>query len=114
MEVFGTLLFWFVVAHALCDYPLQGDFLARAKNRHDPINSKERLWVWALPAHSAIHAGAVALISGSVVLGVVEFVLHNIIDYGKCEGGYGFHMDQAMHVACKVAYAFMLVHGAHP
>jgi hypothetical protein len=31
--LFGAL----VAAHALCDYPLQGDFLARAKNRAAPI-----------------------------------------------------------------------------
>ena len=31
------ILFWLMVGHALADYPLQGDFLAKAKNRTAPI-----------------------------------------------------------------------------
>jgi hypothetical protein len=27
-----TLFFWLLVGHAIADYPLQGDFLAKAKN----------------------------------------------------------------------------------
>lgn len=104
MELWYNCLFWLLVAHAVCDYPLQGDFLARAKNRHDPINGGERFWPWALGAHSAIHAGAVTLVTGSVILGCVEFVLHAIIDAAKCEKLTTFNVDQFLHVACKVGY----------
>ncbi len=31
--MFIEILFWLFVAHAVCDYPLQGDFLAKAKNQ---------------------------------------------------------------------------------
>ena len=30
-----------VAAHALADYPLQGEFLARAKNRFQPLDQRQ-------------------------------------------------------------------------
>lgn len=111
MDTFIEVLFWLIVAHAVCDYPLQGDFLARAKNRHDPINKPVSFWQWALPMHSAIHAGAVAIITGSILLGAIEFVLHNIIDYAKCEKWTGFNTDQVLHLVCKVGFALIVVTG---
>lgn len=91
-----------LAAHALCDYPLQGDFLAQAKNRHTPIG--KTFWPHALTCHALIHGGAVALITGSVVLGIGETLCHWVIDWGKCENLYGIHTDQALHVGCKVGW----------
>ena len=51
------MLFVLVVAHFLCDFPLQGDFLAKAKNPEAPLPGVP--WQWAMLAHAAIHAGAV-------------------------------------------------------
>jgi hypothetical protein len=56
------LLIALLTAHALADYPLQGDFLSKAKNRMAPIPGVP--WRQALGAHAFIHAGAVALITG--------------------------------------------------
>lgn len=91
-----------LAGHALADYPLQGDFLARGKNHLNPIPGIP--WYQCLIWHSAIHGGIVGLITGSAALGVAEFVNHVAIDYAKCEGLIGFNADQALHVACKVLW----------
>lgn len=100
--MFGALL----VGHALADYPLQGDFLARAKNRTAPLAGVP--WQQALGAHALIHAGAVALITGFPFLGVAEFFAHATIDDAKCAGKIGFNTDQALHWACKAIWALIV------
>ena len=97
------MLFWLAVGHALADFPLQGPFLSEAKNRNTAIGKS--FWHWALPAHGAIHGGAVALITGSVWLGIAEAYAHMAIDYAKCEGWLSVDADQALHAACKVLWA---------
>ena len=110
-EMLGLLIF----AHALADYPLQGDFLAKAKDHTRPIPGVP--WRCAMAAHCVIHAGAVGLITGSMWFAVAEFVLHWIIDWVKClapadetddERADSFVTDQAMHLACKVGYVLAL------
>jgi hypothetical protein len=103
------LLFWLVVGHSVADYPLQGDFLARGKNHSAPLPGVP--WLICLMAHAAIHAGAVALATGSVALGCAEFVIHCAIDYGKCDGRFGFVTDQILHVGCKVVWVVCAVGG---
>jgi hypothetical protein len=99
--LFGAL----VVAHAICDYPLQGDFLARAKNRTAPLQGVP--WYQALGAHAIIHGGAVALLTGVPLLGLAEVAVHALTDDAKCTGKIGFNTDQAIHVACKLAWAIL-------
>ena len=105
----SALLFWLLVAHAVCDYPLQGDFLARGKNRWNPIPGIS--WLQCLLAHALIHGGSVALATGSISLGIAETVVHAATDYGKCAGRYGFNEDQAMHVLWKVMWVLFLYAG---
>ena len=100
------MLAFLLAAHALADYPLQGDFLAKAKNRTTPIPGVP--WWQALAAHSAIHAGFVLVITGSLLLTAVEFVVHAVTDDAKCRGRINFNTDQAVHVACKLAYVAWL------
>lgn len=97
-----TELFWLVIGHAVADYPLQGDFLAKGKNHRLPLPGVP--WWVCLTAHAAIHAGAVAAATGSVSLGCAEFVAHCAIDYGKCDGRFGFVADQALHIVCKAVW----------
>lgn len=99
---------WLMVAHALCDFPLQGDYLASAKRRHHQ-NGANGFWVFALSAHALIHAGAVALVTGSVTLGALEFIAHWLIDCGKCEGRIDMSQDQMLHVVCKIVWMVMAV-----
>lgn len=98
-----AMLFWMLVLHALCDYPLQGDFLAKAKNVSAPIPGVP--WWQALTAHALIHAGAVMLVTGFLWLAIAEFVMHWLIDHTKCRGRIGFNEDQALHVMCKVVWS---------
>lgn len=100
--------FMMMVWHAIADYPLQGDFLAKAKNRTAPIPGVP--WYQALGAHAAIHAGGVGVITGSVWLGLAEFVAHFLIDDAKCKGRIGFNTDQALHVICKAAWALIAIY----
>lgn len=92
-----------IAAHALCDYPLQGDFLSRGKNHTAPIPGIP--WWQAMWAHSAIHAGAVQIITGIWLLSVAEFVIHFATDRAKCAGWISFNTDQAIHITCKLCWA---------
>ncbi|MBL9133905.1 MAG: DUF3307 domain-containing protein [Verrucomicrobiaceae bacterium] len=97
------------IGHALMDFPLQGEFLAASKNRHhlarnaDPARPAT-IWPVCMASHCLLHAGAVWLVTGCVILACVEFLLHGIIDYIKCEGWTSFNQDQLLHFACKAAY----------
>lgn len=103
------LLFALIAAHFLCDYPLQGDFLARAKNHREPIPHVP--WYQAMTAHATIHAAAVYLVLGIWWLAALEFVAHFAIDHYKCSGELTFNEDQLLHLACKIAWiaAFLLL-----
>lgn len=111
MEHF-TMLGALIAAHAVCDYPLQGDFLAKAKNRSMPIPGVP--WWQALGAHAAIHGGAVALVTGIWWLGLLEAASHFVIDDLKCTGRLGagakaFNADQLLHLVCKVIWVAIAV-----
>ena len=107
-----SVFFQLLVAHALADFALQGEAMGAGKNRHNEVHQKAGKhfpsWQYWLTAHSLIHGGAVYLITGSLLLGVVETVLHGLIDFCKCEGWLNFHQDQALHIACKIGYCFAL------
>ena len=107
------LLFALVIAHAIADFPLQGAFLAQGKNRHlanSEFQGEEPrfLWVYCLTAHSLIQSGGVWIVTGSFALALIEFVIHWVLDYAKCEGWTNFHVDQMAHVGCKVVYVAIL------
>lgn len=104
---FITILCLLVVAHAVADYPLQGEFLAKAKNRTAPIPGFP-FWQ-ALTAHSVIHGGMVGIITGSIGLGMAEVVAHWITDDLKCRGKIGLNTDQAIHIICKIVWAVIAV-----
>ena len=99
----------FVVMHALADFPLQGDYIAKQKNRREADNNS--VWIVALTAHCIIQAGGVWLVSGSLLLGCVEFVMHMLIDMGKGENSFGLVTDQLLHLACKLAYVMFIAFG---
>lgn len=100
------LFFALLIGHAVCDYPLQGDFLSRGKNRFNPTGGVP--WWICLTAHAAIHAGAVWLITGRWWLGLAEFCVHAWIDDRKCAGKLSVVRDQALHVICKAMWVLMI------
>lgn len=106
----APMLFLLLVAHALADYPLQGEFLAAGKNRRTDIG--RLFWVWCLPAHALIHGGFVFAITGSLALGVAETAAHGVTDWLKCEGRIGLHADQTIHVVCKVGWVALIAVGS--
>ena len=105
-------LFLFLVGHAVCDFVLQGDVMGSAKNRRKALTSVHGPdfppWYYWLGAHALTHGGAVFLITGLWQLGAIETVLHAVIDHSKCEGRIGFHLDQGLHLVCKLAYVAFL------
>lgn len=92
--------------HFLCDFPLQGDFLARAKNHRTTVPGTP--WWLCLFAHAFIQAAAVALVL-PLRFAVAELVTHLTLDWAKNQGllgrgQLGFTIDQATHLALKVIY----------
>ena len=110
-----ALLFALLIGHALADFPLQGEFIANGKNRHLPApklgdggEPPKFLWIYLMSAHSLIQAGFVWAITGSVLLGFAEFVIHWAIDSAKCEGRTSFGLDQGLHIATKLVYVVII------
>jgi len=95
------ILLMLLAAHWVCDYPLQGDFLASAK-------VKGPLRLYHLVAHAGIHGGAVALVTGSLWLGLAEWAAHTVIDELKVRGWTSFALDQALHIGCKLLWLALL------
>lgn len=114
------LVFRLLCGHALADFALQTEWIARNKNRHavpmgyDPAlhGPKQSIWPYVLSAHALIHGLAVFLATGSYILGAAESVVHWLIDFGKCERWYGVHLDQAMHLGCKALWIALAMRGA--
>ncbi len=110
-----TLFFQFLVGHALGDYVFQRDIMATSKSRHADIYKTARpgfpAWYYWLVSHALVHGGAVFLISGSALLGIIETVLHAVIDASKCEHWIGANTDQALHILCKIAYIYVIYQG---
>jgi hypothetical protein len=104
------ILFWkLLCGHALMDFALQTEWIAKYKNWHNaspppPGQAQQTVWPYVLGAHALMHGMAVWLITGHVWMGVAESVVHFGIDAAKCANLTGIHQDQAMHVICKVLW----------
>lgn len=106
------LLFYLLVGHALADFSLQTDVMAKGKNRNrmidpdmlPPGQQHMPCWPYWLSAHALIHGGMVALITGIWQLGLIETVVHWIIDFTKCDNRISVHEDQILHFCCKLIY----------
>ncbi len=108
-----VVFFALMIGHALCDHPLQGNFLALHKSRHTPPTNGDDtvIWPYCLTVHSLIHAGGVWVVTGRPLFGLIEFLLHWFIDYLKAERITGLYMDQFLHTLCKVGYVVALAYG---
>jgi hypothetical protein len=107
------LLFQFLVLHAALDFMFQPDVMASAKSRssklHLTTGGDFPPWYYWLGAHALGHGGAVYLITGNLGLGLLETVLHWLIDYFKCECRMSLGQDQVLHLVCKVGYCVYLL-----
>ena len=106
------MLLLLFAAHAVCDYPLQGDFLAKGKNLNTPIPGMA--WEQLMLAHCLIHSGAELLITGSIWLALAELIIHFGTDVAKCAGKIDFNTDQAIHYACKMLWVAIIFGGRNP
>lgn len=112
-----ALLFFLVATHALMDYALQTETIATCKCRDcDRPVAKSVPWYYWMTAHAVLHGAAVGAVvrwfgfgwDAVAVTASAEAVVHWLIDHGKCEKWYSIHVDQGLHVACKVAWLALL------
>ena len=110
-----TLFFTLLIGHAVADFVLQPGPMAQGKNRHIDLRPEFGPqfppWYYWLSAHALTHAGLVLLITGSVLYAVLETISHALIDFGKCERKYNFHVDQLLHMLVKVGYCILFHFG---
>lgn len=157
IRIFFTLMF----LHALADFSLQSDAMAKGKNRLTQIRIKkgipitahkklvknltrleswkykriftkkersqfvwvqfvERLlpngqkfvncWFYWMSAHALIHGGVIILIFPDFwYLGVIEMIVHFIIDFMKCQNKLNPHQDQFLHLLFRIMYLVNMV-----
>lgn len=100
------LLLLLAMGHLVGDFTLQNDRMAVEKC---PGSDQTLPWFWWLTAHAATHALIVALLTGAPLIGLAEWLLHGLIDYGKCRSGFRLGVDQAMHLLCKVIWVYCVI-----
>lgn len=105
LTVFALLVF----GHALGDYPLQNDYMARGKSWK--TENPGVPWFYLLGAHAIIHGGLSGLATGSLVIGTLETIAHFGIDCLKNNGTTSIHQDQALHIGCKVLWTGLIFAG---
>lgn len=96
-------LYQLIIGHAVTDYALQSKHHMDLKNRN--TSAGKHIWFLALSAHSILNGGAVYIVTGSMVLGVLETVFHFWIDFLKCDGQITMLEDQLAHGSCKILWA---------
>lgn len=111
------MLFFLLAGHALMDFSLQNDSMAVCKCRRSTSPLQQAVpWYYWLTAHALLHGAAVGLViwlgyqdwNLAVGFAVAETLVHWLIDFGKCEKLYSIHIDQGLHVLCKVAWWALL------
>lgn len=111
VEGLFTMFFALIAAHAVCDMPLQGDFLSSLKRPDFAKQFGPRVWLLGIFLHSMIHGGAVLLITGSIWLAVAQVVAHYATDFSKVRGEITFMQDQLLHVLVMAITALCSVSG---
>jgi hypothetical protein len=103
------VLFWLVCGHFVMDFPLQGSTIAAQKSplpggARNEVLAKAVPWPYWMTTHALMHGGTVTLVTGSLLLGVLETGIHWVTDLAKCQRKIGIHLDQGIHLVCKVAW----------
>lgn len=118
------MLFFLLAGHALMDYALQSEAMATCKcRRADGPAARAVPWYYWLTAHAVLHGAAVGTViywgywsspnvwDLAVGFAVAETAAHWLIDLGKCERLYTIHVDQALHVLCKLGWWGLIAGG---
>lgn len=111
-----AVLLALTLGHCVADFPLQTEWIAKYKNWRNasppPTGQRQQVvWPYVLTAHAGTHAAAVWIVTGSPALALCEWVAHWIIDALKCGNKTDIHLDQGLHVACKIAWASLYMAG---
>lgn len=102
MKAITMLFIKLLFAHIIFDFPLQGDFMAKAKNQASPIAGIPPYLI--LSFHCFLHSAAVYYLTGSKYVALFEFVTHFLLDFHKNRGNISFSQDQANHIMLKAIY----------
>lgn len=106
--IFSKMLLYMLALHCFMDYPGQGEFLSKGKNRRSSPY-KWIPWYHLMASHAIIHAGAVLWITNSLTCALAEAVIHFCTDTLKCEGKISNQTYQISHVLCKVLWAGIVI-----
>lgn len=105
-----TIFFYLIAAHVLLDFPLQGEQTAVNKNPNSKTELQKSVpWYYWMGSHAILHGAAVFIITNSLFCGLAEIVAHFFIDYNKCNGRYSIHVDQTLHILCKMLWIIYLI-----
>ena len=109
-----TIFFVLIFAHAVGDFAIQSDKMAILKNPNNMPASfagmlSNEWWVWFLSAHAIIHGGLVFMATQSLLIGVLEVVVHWIVDLLKCKKFLTIKTDQYLHIISKVIWSVMYI-----
>ena len=108
------MLFELLLAHAITDFALQPIDMGIGKNRHKkpkhvPLGVRAKtVWFYYLTAHALVNGAGVYLVIGSRAFGIIETIVHWLLDFCKCEGWINPHRDQLFHVMSKIIYCLIL------
>ncbi|MBM5800137.1 MAG: DUF3307 domain-containing protein [Cyanobacteria bacterium K_DeepCast_35m_m2_023] len=90
------------MGHFVADFGLQSDRMAVEKRPGKDITLPWQLW---LASHAAIHGFVVAVVTGSTLLGLAEWLVHGLVDFVKCRERYSLRIDQTLHLLSKLLWA---------
>lgn len=94
-----------IVMHALTDYALQSEHMARLKSPKEERPDCWGPWWWTMLAHSLINGLGVWMITGHIILLIAETFMHLLTDTAKCQGWIGTKSDQLLHIFHKALWA---------
>jgi len=111
-DLFLKLIF----AHAIADFLLQPDKMAKYKSSHTPPSKNlipkgedpQSFWIHFLLAHAMINGAAIYALTSIAWMAFVEIFVHAYIDYQKCESKISIHQDQLLHLLSKIIYILIL------
>jgi len=115
IELLILIIFKLLCGHAIADFALQSEWMAKNKNRNNKSTyvpegqTYVETWFYVLGAHGFIHGFMVYALTGSLFLGIIETISHFTIDFLKCDNYMNPHQDQLLHIGWKLLYAVSLV-----
>lgn len=102
------LIFKLIVGHAVGDFALQTDFIAKFKSRWND-QTGTGMWIYVSISHALVQGGMVFLATGNTYLGIAETGAHWLIDFAKCDSMISLHTDQLLHLLCKALWVYLLI-----